>query len=77
MICTICTNLQLSAYAYFYGNFDFNRTPLVPPGTKAVTYNEPKNDLLVQHTVQKLGTLNQPKNAISATTSTIHQQEIP
>ena len=26
-------NPKLSAYAYVFGNFDFNRTPLAPPGT--------------------------------------------
>jgi hypothetical protein len=31
-------NPKLSAYAYLHGNFDFNRTPLAPPGTKVVVH---------------------------------------
>jgi hypothetical protein len=27
-------NPKLSAYAYLFGNFNFNRTPMAPPGTK-------------------------------------------
>ena len=30
---TLRTNPKISAYAYLFGNFDFNKTPLVPPGT--------------------------------------------
>ena len=26
-------NPKLSAYVYLFGNFDFNKTPLAPPGT--------------------------------------------
>lgn len=36
------SNPQLSAYAYLFGNFDFNRTPLAPPGTKAVIHSNPE-----------------------------------
>ena len=32
---------QLSAYAYLCGNFDYNKTPLAPPGTKAVMLEDP------------------------------------
>ena len=31
-------NKKLSAYAYLFGNFDFNRTLLVPPGTKVLIH---------------------------------------
>ena len=34
-------NPQLSAYAQMFGAFDFNRTPLGPPGTKLVVYENP------------------------------------
>ena len=37
------TNPKLSSYAYLNGNFDFNRTPLAPPGTKAVIHNRPSS----------------------------------
>jgi hypothetical protein len=30
---------SLSAHASLFGNFDFNRTPLAPPGTKIVAHN--------------------------------------
>jgi hypothetical protein len=34
-------NPKLSAHAYLHGNFDFNRTPLAPPGTKVVVHLKP------------------------------------
>ena len=36
-------NPKLSAYAYLNGQFDFNKTPLTPPGTKIVAHNLPNN----------------------------------
>ena len=35
-------NPQLSAQALIYGSFDFNRTPLAPPGTKVLIHIKPK-----------------------------------
>jgi hypothetical protein len=32
---------HLSAYAQVYGHFDFNRTPLAPPGIKVLIHKEP------------------------------------
>jgi len=34
-------NPKLSSYAQLHGNFDFNRTPLAPPGTKVVIHVKP------------------------------------
>jgi hypothetical protein len=34
-------NPKLSAYAYLNGNFDFNKTPLAPPGTKVIVHLKP------------------------------------
>ena len=34
-------NPKLSAYAQLYGAFDFNRTPLAPPGTKIIIHDYP------------------------------------
>ena len=34
-------NPKLSAYAQIEGNFDFNRTPLAPPGTRVVAHEKP------------------------------------
>jgi hypothetical protein len=31
----------LSAYAQLHGQFDFNRTPLAPPGCEAIIFNGP------------------------------------
>ena len=36
-------NPNLSAYAQLHGQFDFNRTPLAPPGTKVLAYIRPEN----------------------------------
>ena len=32
---------KISAYTHMWGNFDFNKTPLAPPGTKAVIFEDP------------------------------------
>ena len=34
-------NPQLSAYTHMYGIFDFNKTPIAPPGTKSVIFEDP------------------------------------
>ena len=34
-------NTQLSAEAHLNGNFDYNTTPLAPPGTKVVAFEPP------------------------------------
>jgi hypothetical protein len=31
-------NPQLSAYQQIWGNFDFNRTPMAPPGCKVIVH---------------------------------------
>ena len=36
-------NPKLSAYSYLHGPFDFNRTPLAPPGTKVLVHSKPSN----------------------------------
>eukprot|EP00804_Cyclotella_cryptica_P000229 CCRYP_016187-RB/>CCRYP_016187-RB protein AED:0.43 eAED:0.43 QI:0/0/0/1/0.5/0.33/3/0/375 len=36
-------NTKLSAYATLEGPFNFDKTPLAPPGTKALVYLDPKN----------------------------------
>ena len=35
-------NPSLSAYAYLFGSFDFNKTPMAPPGTQVVIHEKPK-----------------------------------
>jgi hypothetical protein len=41
LLCSSRVNPKLSAYAYLNGNFDFNKTPLAPPGTKLVIHSKP------------------------------------
>ena len=36
-------NPNLSAWAYLFGNHDFNKVPLAPPGTKVVLHSKPNN----------------------------------
>jgi hypothetical protein len=38
---TLRPNPGLSAYNQLFGVFDFNRTPLAPPGTRAVIFEDP------------------------------------
>ena len=33
-------NPKLSAYVYLFGQFDYNKTPLVPPGTRVVAHTK-------------------------------------
>ena len=35
------TEVGSSAYAHLHGDFDFNRTPLAPPGTKIIIHDKP------------------------------------
>ena len=35
-----CKNPKLSAYALLEGEFNFNKTPLAPPGTKAIVFSD-------------------------------------
>ena len=35
-------NPKLSAYAYLFGNYDYNAHPMVPPGTKVVVHQKPE-----------------------------------
>jgi hypothetical protein len=37
------SNPQLSAHVQLYGMFNFNKTPLAPPGTRALVYEDPGN----------------------------------
>lgn len=34
-------NPKLSAHAYIFGNFDYNRTPIVPTGTRLIAHSKP------------------------------------
>ena len=35
-------NPKISAYAYLFGQFDFNATPLAPPGTRVIAHEKPQ-----------------------------------
>ena len=41
LLCQSRINPKLSAYAHLHGAFDFNRTPLAPPGTKITIHDKP------------------------------------
>lgn len=41
LLCNSRVNNKLSAYAFLFGNFNFNATPLAPPGTKVVIHKKP------------------------------------
>ena len=36
-------NPKLSSYAYLFGQYDWNETPMVPPGTKVLAHDKPDN----------------------------------
>ena len=36
------TNPRLSAWAYLFGQYDFNTNPIAPPGTKVVVHSKPE-----------------------------------
>ena len=42
LLSTSRINPKLSAYDYLEGQYNFNNTPLAPPGTKALLYEDPK-----------------------------------
>ena len=33
-------NPKLSAYTYLFGQFDYNKTPIVPPGTRVLVHDK-------------------------------------
>jgi hypothetical protein len=41
ILCPSQHNPHISAYAALKGTFDFNRTPMTPPGTKVLTHKKP------------------------------------
>ena len=48
---------NLSAHQQLYGTFKFNRTPLAPPGTKALYMKHRKQENRAPCTENKVGTL--------------------
>ncbi|MCK7513581.1 MAG: hypothetical protein MZV70_62540 [Desulfobacterales bacterium] len=36
-------NPKLSAYAQLHGSYDFNRTPIAPPGIRVLVHDKPAN----------------------------------
>jgi len=43
LLCLAKVNPKLSAWEYLFGVFDYNKTPIVPPGTKLVAHTTRKN----------------------------------
>jgi hypothetical protein len=59
-------NPRLSAHAYLFGNFDFNETPLAPPGTKVVVHLKPdQRASWVLEMIFQTETLNGPNGPIT------------
>ena len=44
-------NQDLSAYAYLFGIYDFNKYPMVPPGTHVIVHKKPENRTSWGHNV--------------------------
>ena len=42
-------NPKLSAYTYLFGNYDFNRCPMAPPGTRVVVHKKPDQRAYLSH----------------------------
>ena len=42
-------NPALSAYAYLFGPYDFNKSPMVPPGTRLIVHEKSSNRKLWGH----------------------------
>ena len=40
LLCNSRVNPKLSAWAYLFGNHDFNQVPLAPPGTKVIVHTK-------------------------------------
>ena len=60
------TNTRLSAYAQIFGNFDFNATPMAPPGAKIITQEKPAQRATWENTEYPDGTLVRHWNTIVA-----------
>jgi hypothetical protein len=43
LLSTYRINPSVLAAAHIFGQFDFNRTPLAPPGTRSVAHVKPKD----------------------------------
>ena len=41
LLCNARSNPALSAYAFLYGTYDFNKAPMAPPGTQVVVHEKP------------------------------------
>ena len=41
MLRASCIHPQISAYTSVHGTFDFNKTPLAPPGCRTVIHQKP------------------------------------
>ena len=48
MLRTLGRNPHISAYSDIYGEFDSNKTPMAPPGTKIVIHENPQEKTVGQ-----------------------------
>jgi len=68
-------NPRLSAEAQLNGAFDYNKTPLAPPGTKVLIHETPENAEHGRHTVLTAGTSVGRRNITGVTVYTRQKQE--
>ena len=43
LLCSARVNPKLSKHAFLFGQFDYNKTPLAPPGIKVLAHSKPSN----------------------------------
>ena len=47
-------NPALSAYAYFFGLYDFNKPPMAPPGTRVIVHDKTGNRTSWGHNAKRI-----------------------
>ena len=75
MLRTSRINNKLSAYAILDGQFEFNKTPLEPVGTKALVFLDQKREHRGEHMQWMRGMLGQPNSIIETSSFTSQKRE--
>jgi hypothetical protein len=66
MLITSRINPELSAATHIFGQHDFNRAPLAPPGTRIIAHETPGKEKRGLHMFKMVGTLDQHWNITDA-----------
>ena len=66
------SNPKLSARAYLFGNFNFNATPLAPPGTRVILHNKPNHRTSLIYMERMGGILAPPLSTIGVLNVSFH-----